>query len=782
MEFFEHFKLVCAKLQLQASLLDLLKLLERRFVVTHLLFRKYEKLFQHVLDVSDYRGSPTAKSEALRFGWLLFLTAKEKILPDMFPDLVAALNVLICALSLTLYSWHYVPDPGLLALCRQCGCDADKVTAVRQSLFDPMISGMLKNNILFTEEDATSSDETRMRSLQAPSVVAKNLASLEREYRRSPNICFDETLALLSPSPPEGTPARSAFVSPLAALSPHTGLLKSIDWLESLVRRVSADEPSPLLLKYFASCGENDFLKNGRALLTTVKERLTAERIENLPERFVYVQKLYFLLLETLLRSEEDKLQQKGTNFALLLSNEAFHRSLVWCACEIVFYSFRAERAFYPHNLAIVGVTALDLIKIIESVLRNLNQLSSVMVRRMSDIEEHLLEFFAWKRNDVLWTYLETPGVREVLGEWLGSEVLPTVSTPQQQHHQQQMLHHHHQNVGSSLSSSAASAVAFAASMASVAHSQIGFASPARPPPRVGGGAPNLSFGAKLFFRKISTLINRRVEQLCNGLGMAFLIQGQICKTAMHAILKTRLCFDRHLDQIILCSIYAVGKVYWKSAGVTVAGAQEITFKDIVACYKTLPHFSRLTAQIFREVLLADGSKASIIDFYNQLFVPEMDEFVLRFQAEYGQILGTQPLVTPRAMRVLDASVFESGSTAPAATFRNVSVSPMKGRSGSPASGSFRSTKLSIVGGRSPSRDLAQISANLKGEPVIRKGKGEPRRKRLFRQEDDEDDDNNDDDNDNDDDEGQPQQEQLMRLLTVSKELDEEGTSPKKKK
>lgn len=333
-------------------------------------------------------------------------------------------------------------------------------------------------------------------------------------------------------------------MSQTSALSPHAGLLKSSDWLQSMVRHLPADEPSKTLMGFFASCtgGETDYLKSSRALLAGVRERLAALGLDAFAERFVYVQKLYFLLLETLLQSEEERLQQKGTNFALLLSNEAFHRSLIWCALETVFYSFRVERAFYPHNLAVAGVSALDLIKIIESVLRTLKNLSSVMHRRLADIEEHLLEFYAWKRGEALYVQLQTPGVCDALTEWLGAE--------QQQQQQQQHLPHE-------VASPARGGVP-AIGPASTAS----FASPARP---IRSATASLhagaSFGTKLFFRKIVALVSLRVKLLCNSLGMAFLIQTQICKTVMHTLLRTQLCADRHLDQIILCSVYAVGKV-----------------------------------------------------------------------------------------------------------------------------------------------------------------------------------------------------------------------------
>jgi hypothetical protein len=794
LEFFERFKQVCGRLSLQSSLSDVLKLLERKYVVTHLLFRKYEKLFRQVVEMSDVKENAVSQAEALKFGWLVFLVAKEKILTDPIPDLVSALNVLICALSFTLYNWEALNDPGVLALSRMCGCESEKVSQLRQNAFDQVIYSLVQNGILSAAGSLPQSDEGRMRGFMLAANVAANMVSLEREYRRTAKLHLDETLALLSPSPPEGTPARSAMVSLQAPLSPHTGLLKSVDLLAAMVRHVHADEPSAGLRKFFGACGgETDHFDTGKKLLLSIRERLQSGGIDVPQERFVFLQKMYFLLLETLLRSEEDKLQQKGTNFSLLLSNESFHRSLVWCACEIVFYSFRVDRACYPHNLAPVGVSALDLIKIIESVLRNLTQVSSVMVRRFSDIEEHLLDSLAWKRNEALFRFLQSHGAREALAEWMGSD-LPSHQQQHQQMQQQQQQQQHQQQQHSHLALGA----------------HVGFVSPMRPK---SAPAPALSFGLKLFFRKITALVTRRVEQLCSALGMAFLIQSQICKTVLHTLVKTSLPFERHLDQLIMCAVYAVGKVYWKSVGAAAAGeVHEITFREIILCYKALPHYTWQSPSVFRDVLISGDRRGSVIDFYNQLFVPELDEFVLRFQAEYSHILGTPlALITPRSMRINDATAtLESGGGGPApapvagpvATFRNVSVSPMKNRTMQSPVNSFRTTKLGFAGGKSPSKDLAHISAALKSGKRLEPSPGRmglaaaaaapqpppQQRKRLWGVE--EDDERGGGGADSDDQsaltQGQQQQErrgsnEFALLLKVSKELEEEPASPKKK-
>lgn len=747
---------MCHELGLQASLLDNLKILERKYVVSHLLFRKYEKLFTIGPEGEN-------KLDVQHFGWLLFLVAKDRLLTDVIPDLIQALNVLICSLSLTFFNW--TSDPGIGALSRACGIDVERVLILRRTLFDSLLFSLVQTGILRGQVLSSSPEEgLRVKSMLTEENKKFNMESLRREYLRNSSLTFDETLLLhtLGKTQGDATPARRltgasslhffdpphpkehvTFAQPFtppwgtpssAAVppSPLTGLVKSVTWVETLARKYSPG-PSAGLMRFFQSCPEEHF-KNVQNVLASVRENLKTAEVTEWNKRFAYVTSIYYLLLETLLRAEEQRLgATHGGNFSVLLANERFHRSLLWCATEIVFYSYRTDRAFYPSNMSLVGVTPLDLIKVIESVVRFVKELSSVIVRRLSDVEENLLETFAWSSSSELFTALNDPGVKDTIMEWLGSESVQVAAANS-------------------------------------------FASPSRV---VSKGTSNVSFGTKLFFKKMVVLCSHRVEQLCTALGLNTLVQSQVCKTFLHCAVKTMLCFDRHIDQILLCCVYAVGKVYFRAVGPSVA--QEISFKEVISQYKNLPHYQRLGHYVFRDVLMGNGKKGSIIEFYNQVFITEMDEYVLKFQSEYGHNVAA---VTPRTMHVHEMAP----EATPAVTYRNVSVSPLKPYSAiSPALHTAR-----INAGRSPKKDLSVINAAIKG--------GAPRRpavdsrKRLFpgQEEDDENDEDMDDDDvdddedfDDDDDEDDVDEEEgdegLRNLLSVGRqELEaDEKSNPK---
>ncbi len=183
-----------------------------------------------------------------------------------------------------------------------------------------------------------------------------------------------------------------------------------------------------------------------------------------------------------------------------------------------------------------------------------------------------------------------------------------------------------------------------------------------------------LSFGVKLFFKKTLALCSARATALCEALGMHGLLVAQVDKAIRHCLVQTMLGRDRYVDTLIMCCVYAVGRVYTKNmeahayqqhqqeqqhqqqeqqhqqqedgGGVT-PPPQEITFKDIIAEYRKLTSYDTTTWDSFRSVAVAKGQRTNIIEFYNNVFVPEMDHIVGQLQLDLA--LVRSPLLTVSA-------------------------------------------------------------------------------------------------------------------------------------
>ncbi|XP_061779729.1 retinoblastoma-like protein 1 isoform X1 [Nerophis lumbriciformis] len=124
-------------------------------------------------------------------------------------------------------------------------------------------------------------------------------------------------------------------------------------------------------------------------------------------------------------------------------------------------------------------------------------------------------------------------------------------------------------------------------------------ASPSRlaPPPvtvepQTGSGRPQRTGSLALFFRKVYHLASVRLRDLCAKLDISSELRAKVWTGFEHSLVNaTDLMRDRHLDQLLLCSIYIICKV-----------SNEIHyFQDIMKCYRSQPQAS---SHVYRSVLL----------------------------------------------------------------------------------------------------------------------------------------------------------------------------------
>lgn len=154
----------------------------------------------------------------------------------------------------------------------------------------------------------------------------------------------------------------------------------------------------------------------------------------------------------------------------------------------------------------------------------------------------------------------------------------------------------------------------------------------------------NFSGSIGIFFRKFYKLAFIRIEKLINDLNETNEKLQKLCNK--HEILQKiwttfecsilqhiDLMQDRHLDQLLMCSIY----IYARVRGLP------IQFRDIMTEYRTQP---QAESQVYREVLGADNTRCDIIDFYNKIYVQAMQEFVLRLRNVTTEDVSLSPLPT----------------------------------------------------------------------------------------------------------------------------------------
>lgn len=136
-----------------------------------------------------------------------------------------------------------------------------------------------------------------------------------------------------------------------------------------------------------------------------------------------------------------------------------------------------------------------------------------------------------------------------------------------------------------------------------------------------------------LFLRKFYKLAFVRIDRLATDLDLkANQNLQKIWTTFEYSILhRIDLMKNRHLDQLIMCSIYIFAR----------ARNLSTKFKDIMTHYRTQP---QAESNIYREVLGTDNNRCDIIDFYNRIYVRDMQEFVLRLRGSDDVTLSPLPV------------------------------------------------------------------------------------------------------------------------------------------
>ncbi len=160
----------------------------------------------------------------------------------------------------------------------------------------------------------------------------------------------------------------------------------------------------------------------------------------------------------------------------------------------------------------------------------------------------------------------------------------------------------------------------------------------------------------------------------------------------------TSLLQNRHLDQVIICSMYSVCKL--KNF--------PVSFKVLIEHFKNL----NVSYKIFREVDLKDGLKGDIINFYNNVFIPEIEKSLFVIATSFSETsMISVPLEIPSPMKLKDNP-------------QQVMFSPVKSFVRPDLRSSTPFSKTIVIGAQSPGKDMKEINAKLR---VTQKSK-----KKLF--------------------------------------------------
>lgn len=272
---------------------------------------------------------------------------------------------------------------------------------------------------------------------------------------------------------------------------------------------------------------------------------------------------MYFTSLERIVVREHTRLAHH--RLQALLENYNFHKTLLACGLEATAACYgRRDVSVFPVILESFGISAFTLTKGIESFVRSLPNLPKRVEKHIEKSEYRLIESVIWEPSSPLVSALR-------------------------------------------------------------ARDESILENPEDTKPCTTRGVPEVALA--ILYKKILFIAGERIDALASLLGLDKVVE-QIWDVTKYAVVeKWTLLVGRHLDQIILCCIYGIARVF----------RIPIKFKDITLQYRMLDHvndpsFQCMIPGVYRDMCINEEERGDIIKFYNEIFIPAMKESIMSHQ------------------------------------------------------------------------------------------------------------------------------------------------------
>nr|XP_019603610.1 PREDICTED: retinoblastoma-associated protein isoform X2 [Rhinolophus sinicus] len=594
----------------------------------------------------------------LKVSWITFLLAKGEVL-QMEDDLVISFQLMLCVLDYFIklsppallkepYKTAVIPINGsprtprrgqnrsariakqlendtriIEVLCKEHECNIDEVKNVYFKNFIPFMNslGIIASNGL---------PEVESLSKQYEEIYLKNKDLDARLF-----LDHDKTLQ---------------------ADSTDRTVMNTIQQLMMILNSAS-DQPSENLISYFNNCTVNpkeSILKRVKDIGYIFKEKFAKAVgqgcIEIGSQRYKLGVRLYYRVMESMLKSEEERLSIQ--NFSKLLNDNIFHMSLLACALEVVMATYSRSTSqnldtgtdlSFPWILNVLNLKAFDFYKVIESFIKAEANLTRDMIKHLERCEHRIMESLAWLSDSPLFDLIKQAKDREGPTDHL--EPACTLNLPLQNNHTAADMYL--SPVKSPKKKGSTPRVNSTANAEAQATSAFQTQKPLK------------STSLSLFYKKVYRLAYLRLNTLCERLLSDHPELEHIIWTLFQHTLQNEyeLMRDRHLDQIMMCSMYGICKV--KNI--------DLKFKIIVTAYKDLPHAVQET---FKRVLIREEEYDSIIVFYNSVFMQRLKTNILQYASTRPPTLSPIPHIPQSPYKFSSSPLRIPGG--------NIYISPLK--------------------------------------------------------------------------------------------------------
>ncbi|XP_045444621.1 retinoblastoma-associated protein isoform X1 [Pipistrellus kuhlii] len=672
----------------------------KKYNVLCALYRKLERTCEliYLMQPSSLISTEINSVLVLKVSWIIFLLAKGEIL-QMEDDLVISFQLMLCVLDYFIklsppallkepYKTAVIPINGsprtprrgqnrsariakqlendtriIEVLCKEHECNIDEVKNVYFKNFIPFMNslGIVASNGL---------PEVESLSKQYEEIYLKNKDLDARLF-----LDHDKTLHAdpIDSFEMQRTPRKSNNDEEQNVILPQTPVRTVMNTIQQLmmILNSASDQPSENLISYFNKCTVNpmgSILKRVQDIGYIFKEKFAKAMgqgcIEIGSQRYKLGVRLYYRVMESMLKSEEERLSIQ--NFSKLLNDNIFHMSLLACALEVVVATYSRSTSqnldtgtdlSFPWILNVLNLKAFDLYKVIESFIRAEANLTREMIKHLEQCEHRIMESLAWlsdiilklssiqraSKDSPLFDLIKQAKDREGPGDNLESAC--TLNLPLQNNHTAADMYL------SPLRSPKKKGSTTRVNSTANAEAQATSAFQTQKPLK--------STSLSLFYKKVYRLAYLRLNTLCARLLSDHPELEHIIWTLFQHTLQNEyeLMRDRHLDQIMMCSMYGICKV--KNI--------DLKFKIIVTAYKDLPHAVQET---FKRVLIREEEYDSIIVFYNSVFMQRLKTNILQYASTRPPTLSPIPHI-PR-------SPYKFSSSPLRIPGGNIYISPLK--------------------------------------------------------------------------------------------------------
>ncbi|XP_075708359.1 retinoblastoma-associated protein [Rhinoderma darwinii] len=670
--------------------------LKKKYETTCHLYQKFQRTFDNIfMEQTDNQTiADCNKPSILKNSWVTFILAKGKVL-QMDDDLVISFQLLLCVLEYfikrspsdvlkepyksamnglsvnghtrasrrgpnrnTRTSQQSETDTRVIeALCEANECPVDEVKNIYVSSF----VDFLDSAGIFCVDGLPKIDVILQ---QYEELYQRNKDIDERLFLKNDNplkVDFRESLEM------ERTPQKNNLEqTPL--IPPQTPVGAAMNTINQLmmILHSASDEPSQVLNSYFENC-----TLNPKTMITERVEHLGLVFREKFAsafgqafseigyQRYKLGVRLHYRVMESILKSEEERLSVH--NFSMLLNNDKFHICLLACAVEVVVATYgrnlfqslsNSETTIsFPWILHVFEQKAFDFYKVIESFIKAEPSLTKDMIKYLERCEHMIMECLAWQSNSPLFYLIQQTRDREEADH---PEIASMLQQPSQ----------HNPTAADLYLSPSRNTHQCAAPNMHITSNTNGQGAHATSNTNGQGAhasqSQQKSTSLSVFYKKVYRLAYLRLNSLCSSLlpdhpELEHIIWTLFQHTLQH---EYELMKDRHLDQIMMCSMYGICK----------AKNIDLRFKTIVTAYKQLPNTNQET---FKHVLIREGMHDSIIVFYNLVFMQKLKSNILQYASPRPPTLSPIPQIPRSPYRFPNSPLKIPGGN-------NIYVSPLR--------------------------------------------------------------------------------------------------------